>query len=176
MESHHEWKRDLRIVPIDPELLPRFGCGREEQNEYLRDAAVRDQRLQIAMTRLFLVRRELAAFVTTMVEAVELGTREKDPGIRYRSLPAMKIAQLGVDRRFAGQGLGQLIIGWSIQNARLVGAVAGLRYVTLDAKPDVEPWYARHGFIRNKVVQKRREEGRPGVALPVSMRFDLLRR
>lgn len=64
-----------------------------------------------------------------------------------------------------------------ISYARQAQAQLGIRYVTLDAKRDLESWYAARGFVRNKVVQKRREEDRPNdPRLPVSMRFDLLRK
>jgi hypothetical protein len=72
--------------------------------------------------------------------------------------------------------MGSFLLAYAGMTARKVGREVGVRYVTVDAKPDIEAWYSRHGFVRNKVVQKRRAEARPeDDGLPVSMRFDLLR-
>lgn len=169
-------EHDLSIVALDGDPPRGFDCGRAEQNQYLYERAWVDQQLSISLTRMFFVKGILAAFVTTLADAVELGTREKDSGIPYRYLPAIKIAQLGVDQRFAGCGLGGLLVDYVISHARRTRSELGVRYVTLDSKPDLEAWYATRGFVRNLVVQKRRSEARPNdERLPVSMRFDLLR-
>ena len=175
--SNAAWRNgNFEIVRLDGDPAPGFDCGRREQNDYLYQLARRDQQLLLSVTRLCFVEKVLAAYFTTTVDAVELGSREKDPGVHYRMLPALKLAQLGVDRRFAGTGLGRFLLGYTIENARLVRTIVGVRYVTLDAKPDLEAWYGGYGFVRNKVVQKRRAEARPDDDyLPVSMRFDLLR-
>ncbi|HEX6748112.1 MAG TPA: GNAT family N-acetyltransferase [Longimicrobium sp.] len=166
---------DIDVVPLDGEPPGGFDCGRAEQNEYLYERAWRDHCRRLSATRLFFVKGILAGYLTTTADLVELGTREKDPGIRYRSLPAIKIAQLGVDRRFAGCGLGQSLVAYALTFARRECARIGARYVTVDAKPDLEGWYARQGFVRNRVVQKRREEAHPDASgVPISMRFDLL--
>ena len=165
---------DIEVVPLDGDPPTGFDCGRAEQNEYLYERAWRDQCRRLSATQLFFVKGMFAGYLATAADLVELGTREKDPGVRYRSLPAIKIAQLGVDRRFAGCGLGRSLVAYALGYARRVGAGIGVRYVTVDAKPDLERWYASQGFVRNRVVQKRREEAHPGTILPVSMRFDLL--
>jgi ribosomal protein S18 acetylase RimI-like enzyme len=168
-------ERDIEVYPLDSQPPPGFDCGRAEQNDFLYARAWRDHSLRLSVTRLFFVKGILAGFLTTTADLVELGTREKDPGVRYKALPAIKIAQLGVDRYFAGQGLGRAMVRFALEHAQVAGEEFGVRYVTVDAKPDVEAWYARQGFVRNRTVQKRREEARPGDdSLPVSMRFDLL--
>ena len=173
-------ERDIDIRLLDGEPPAGFDCGRDEQNEFLYERAYQDHERLISVTRLFFVKGILAAYVTTMTASVELGTREKDRGVRYPSLAALKIAQLAVDKRFSGCGLGTFLLGFVIAYARRrVSWTVGCRYVTLDAQPDLEGWYASHGFVRNRVMQKRKIEharatGRDESTLTVSMRFDLI--
>jgi hypothetical protein len=63
-----------------------------------------------------------------------------------------------------------------IELAIKLSARVGCRYVAVDARPELVPWYARHGFVINKVEQRAREEAaarRGASSIPVSMRFDL---
>lgn len=172
-------EQDLDVRVLDGPPPNGFDCGRQEQNEFLYERAWRDQRLMASVTRLFFVKGILAAYVTTLADSIELGTREKDKELRYRSIAALKIAQLAVDTSFGGSGLGRLLVSYVIQYARRVGPDMGFRYVTLDARPELEGWYATQGFVRNELVQKRKLEharatGRDEEEVTISMRFDLL--
>ena len=172
-------EQDLDVQVLDGPPPSGFDCGRQEQNQFLYERAWRDQQLMASVTRLFFVKGILAAYVTTLADSIELGTRENDRELRYPSIAALKIAQLAVDRSFAGSGLGRLLVSYVIQYARRVGPDVGFRYVTLDARPELEGWYAAQGFVRNKLVQKRRLEharakGHDEDEVAISMRFDLL--
>ncbi|HET7229592.1 MAG TPA: GNAT family N-acetyltransferase [Longimicrobium sp.] len=90
----------------------------------------------------------------------------------------MKIAQLAVDRRFAGQGLGTWLIWYTAALVHELRHRVGCRILSLDAKPDTATWYERHGFERNVLEQidrenRARSEGRDPARLGISMRFDL---
>jgi GNAT superfamily N-acetyltransferase len=172
-------EHDLDVHLLDGPPPHGFDCGRDEQNEFLYARAWSDQQRRLSVTRLFLVKGIVAAYVTTLADAIELGTREKDEGVRYPTLAAIKIAQLAVDRRFAGVGLGRLLVAYVIEYVRQASLGIGCRYVTVDARPELEAWYAAQGFVRNKVVNKRKLEhalaaGRDERGIPISMRYDLL--
>ncbi|HEU0302002.1 MAG TPA: GNAT family N-acetyltransferase, partial [Longimicrobium sp.] len=107
----------------------------------------------------------LAAYATICMDSLELGTREKPYGIRYRYLSALKLAQPGVHRSFQGQGLGRLVVGDVIAFAINHSEEIGCRYVSLDAQPDLMDWYRAQGFKVNKLMKRSPHT--------VSMRFDL---
>lgn len=155
-----------------------FDCAREAQNRFLYQQAWTDQEESISTTYLYSVQGVLAAYATVCMHAIILGTREKPRSIRYKQIPAVHLAQMGVDRRFQGTGMGRRILADVIRLARESSEFVGCRYLALDAIPDLLDWYARWGFRINKVVQKQRLEGAAGrvdqAELPVSMRFDLL--
>lgn len=121
-----------------------------------------------------------AASVTLMADRIKLSPKEKLKGISYELVPAIKIAQLAVARRFSGNGLGKFMIGYAVANALAVRAVIGVgcRYLTLDSQPHLVGWYEGVGFRRNIEEQRYRqqlagERNRSTEDLPVSMRFDL---
>jgi hypothetical protein len=98
---------DLEMRLLEQVVPPGFDCGSEEQNAFLYDRAWADMQRGISVTHLLFATGTLAAFVTLMSDRIQLGPREKPRGVSYRLVPAVKIAQLGIDRRSAGYGLGK---------------------------------------------------------------------
>lgn len=158
-----------------------FDCGRDEQNRFLFERAWPDQRKRLSTTYLYFVQGELASYATVCMDSLPLGREEREAGILYKYVSALKLAQLGVDRHFHGQGLGRHVVADVILLALEASDRFGCRYVTLDSQPDLVDWYARQGFVRNKLRQRERvndaaAHGRDPSAIAVSMRFDLRER
>jgi GNAT superfamily N-acetyltransferase len=155
-----------------------FDCARDAQNRFLYDCAWLDQQEAVSTTYLYYVQGFVAAYATVCMHAIVLGTRERPRSIRYKQVAAVHLAQLGVDRRFQGEGLGHRVIADMVGLARESSEFIGCRYLALDAHPDLIGWYAKRGFRINKVMQKQRIEAAAGkhdpADIPVSMRFDLL--
>jgi GNAT superfamily N-acetyltransferase len=171
---------DLNVMILREEPPTGFDCGRPEQNAYLYESARRDTENLASVTHLFFIKGIFAGYITLTSDGLRLASSEKDKGLRYTELPAMKLGQLGVDLRFQGRGFGAFLIGYAVDVARQLSASLGVgcRYVTVDAQPDLVTWYERLGFDRNKLVQKERiakaqQAGRNTDSLAVSMRFDL---
>jgi GNAT superfamily N-acetyltransferase len=171
---------DLDARPLEEPPPADFDCGADEQNRFLQERAWRDHQKGISSTHMMYVNGIPAAYVTLMADRIKLSPKEKLKGISYELVPAVKIAQLAVARRFTGHGLGKFMIGYAVANARAVRAVPGVgcRYLTLDAQPHLVGWYERMGFKRNIEEQKIRqqlaiERNRALEDLAVSMRFDL---
>lgn len=169
---------DMEMRLLDGRSPEGFDCGREEQNRFLYERARRDAKRGVTVTHLLHIKGTLAAYVSLLTDRLVLGPTEKPRGISYRSVGAIKIAQLGVDRRFSGHGLGRYMVAYVVEYARSLRALVGCRYVTLDAEPELISWYERLGFVRNLEEQAARrqlaaEMGRDVDRLPVSMRFDL---
>jgi GNAT superfamily N-acetyltransferase len=173
-----------RLTPGD--VVPRtldgppplgFDCGQDAQNRFLYDYAWPDQVERISATHLYYVRGLLAAYCTLCLDALELGTRERAKEIRFKRVGALKLAQLGVDVRFQGAGLGALVVSDVTNIARDQWKHAGCRFVTVDARPELVGWYERQGFRVNRVMQNQRVQETAGkrdpLDIPVSMRLDL---
>ncbi|HEU4556478.1 MAG TPA: hypothetical protein VFS20_01470 [Longimicrobium sp.] len=112
------------------------------------------------------------------MDGLSLAYRERGVHIRYETVGATKLAQLGVDVRFQGRRLGERILADVAGLAGNLSNQLGCRFVTVDARSGLESWYQRNHFKRNKLMQKRRialalEKHRDPQLLPVSMRFDI---
>lgn len=178
---------DVAIVKMDETPRGDFDCGREEQNEYFLKFAEHNQSIGIAVTYLMFFKGEQCGFVTLTMDEIPLNMKERPKEVIFPRLPALKLAQMGVHKSFAGQGLGTALVLFTINTAVELAEHVGCRYVTLDAKQDREKWYAQRCFVVNKLDNKMRQEeleeriaraekeGRkpPSNELPVSMRFDL---
>jgi GNAT superfamily N-acetyltransferase len=179
MLSFAPWdEHEIRVERMDGQPSAGFDCGRQPQNDFLYTRAWRDQKAGVSVTYLLYAKGILAGFVTVLASKIDLGPGERLPRVFWREVPAIKIAQLAVDRRFAGQGLGKLLVSFGIQLARRIRFDVGCRVVTLEAQPDLVTWYEHQAFRASMEEQRMRVErahadGRQTERLPVSMRFDL---
>ena len=169
---------DLEMCVLTGQPPAGFDCGADEQNRFLYGRAWRDQKKGVTVTHVLSIKGMTAAYVTLMMDRVALGPEEKPKGVTYRFLGAMKAAQLAVDRKFAGYGLGTYVVSYVVEYARTLRRLVGCRLVTLDAEPHLVGWYEAMGFRRNHEEQEYRrrlaaEMGRDVACIPVSMRFDL---
>jgi GNAT superfamily N-acetyltransferase len=170
----------MDVHRLDALPSPRFDCGREEQNEFLHRYAWTDQGELLSTTYLFHVDGLLAAYSTVCVDGILLARDERPPEVRFGQVSALKLAQLGVHASFQGRGIGRQAVKFVVGLAREVGDTAAVRYVVVDAKPDLVDWYADLGFTRNRLRQEERirhavAHRRDPEKLAVSMRFDLKR-
>jgi len=178
MLSFTSWnEHDIRLERMEGQPEPGFDCGREAQNNFLYGRAWRDQKAGISVTYLLYVSGILAGFFTVMTDKLDLDRGEKLARVFYTQVPAIKIAQLAVDRRFAGRGLGKLLVAAGVHLVREIRTKVGCRVVTLDAQPDLVGWYESQSFRPNVHEQRVRIERVQAAGGPVhpavSMRFDL---
>jgi hypothetical protein len=94
-----------------------FDCGREEQNRHLRDQAWVNQQKRLSTTSLLMIHGIAAAFVTVCMDALPLSRQERGRAIPFRWVGSLKLAQLGVDRRFQGAGLGRWAVSLVVELA-----------------------------------------------------------
>lgn len=170
---------DLSVRVLRGQPPAGFDCGREAQNAFLYRRAWRDLKAGVSVTHLLFVKGIFAGYVTLLMDKIGLGAEETLRSVYWRSVPAVKIAQLAVDKRFAGQGLGAYLISYTVAMARDLRRGVGCRLLSLDASPDLVPWYQSRGFQPNSQEQRvradrARTENRDLTGLPISMRFDLL--
>jgi GNAT superfamily N-acetyltransferase len=131
-----------------------FSCGVETLDRYLKHQARQDARNHVAAP--FVARFDdstriigyytLSAFT---IEATELPAELIKRLPRYEHLPAVLIGRLAVDRDFAGQGFGTLLLmdalHRSLEQSQHLGAMA----VVVDAKDDqARSFYERRDFKR----------------------------
>lgn len=144
-----------------------FKSYEQELVDFLVEDALDNQKKQISITYLWFLKstKELIAYVTVLADAIglqgEMKEYFKQKGIPYKSLPALKIGRLCVSDRYLGKGLGTLMIEFVLVLAQKISKDIGLRFITTDAKRNVDPkrdsihFYKKSGFE----ILRQREKG-----------------
>jgi GNAT superfamily N-acetyltransferase len=175
---------ELDIYQMPPDYSPgAFDCGKGDMNDYLLDGSAHaDCASNFAQT--WLTRHDglVIGYVTALADAIQLDEKERPAGVRYTTAPALKLGRLAVCESHAGRGVGTHLVNHVVGMARSLSALAGCRYVTLDAHPDKIGWYERQDFVKNEVhpaavkaiLKLVRHIKHPRAPENVSMRLDIL--
>ena len=150
-----------KLGEVHLEKIKLFVSYEPELVDFLTEDALNQQKRKISVTYLWFKRDtdELVAYITLSPDCVklkkindQLAQKFRDKGINYKSLPALKIGRLCVHDKFLGQGIGSLIIQFSINIAKDICNQAGCRFLYVDAKRNPDPkkdaihFYKKIGF------------------------------
>jgi ribosomal protein S18 acetylase RimI-like enzyme len=170
---------DYELGPLVASFpLSGFFCPIEEYTEYLLKDALRSQKDHIAKTWILWERAtgSIAAYMSLVMDAIKLSFTEKELhnlNYPFKTIPAMKIAKLAVDRRYSEKykGIGSFMVAFAMSKALSCNDdYCAARFLTVDA--DIEhdegvlAFYEKNGFIRNaELFNKNRKT--------ISMRKDI---
>ncbi len=133
--------------------LPRkdFDCGNELLNEWFATQAGQQERRHNVRTHLGLATFDscIASFFTLITHEIgldEIAMSGTYSGRKY-PVPAMLIAQLAVDLRYQGTGVGKLTLAHALLTLARTSAAVGFEAVVVDAIDDrARTFYAGFGF------------------------------
>ena len=163
-------KEDIEIRQIgrsDTGMISGFSSYEKELVDFLAEDALDNQEKSISTTYLWIHKptKDLIGYVTVLADAINLHGPLKEyfrrEGIKYKSLPALKIGRLCVSDGYLRRGVGTLMIQFAIILAQKLGKAIGLRFLTTDAKRNTDSrmdsmhFYRRLGFD----TLKQREKG-----------------
>ncbi len=129
-----------------------FDCGDEALNLYLKRHAWNNQELSsIGVTYVAVAEEAPRSAIGYFTLALSSAPRASFPkkyvrGLPPYDLPLILLARLAVDRRFAGRGLGEKLLGEALRISLRVSTEAGCRAVITDAYRERVGWYAKYGF------------------------------
>jgi len=130
-----------------------FSCGRSMQDQFLKDCLSNPSVSQYARTTVFWDEEGLiAGYYTLSAAQVAFQTLPHDylPSKLSYPVPAIRIGQLAVDKRWQGRGIaGKALLGHAIGTILDIYKNLGVVLVTLDVEEDNEPaknLYRRLGF------------------------------
>ena len=170
---------EFKLEPLaSSKHLSGFDCAIAEYNEYLTNDALRSMSDHIALTWLLKERTagKIAAYMSLIMDAIKLSFSEKElHNLKYpfRTIPAMKIAKLAVDRSFSEKykGIGTFMIDSAQRLAWACNtSYCAARFLTVDA--DIEhdngvlAFYQKNGFIPNAELYNKKRT-------TISMRKDI---
>jgi GNAT superfamily N-acetyltransferase len=137
----------------DFKIVNDFDCGDDDLNDFIKNDAEAHKKELLAET--YIIKATVAAtrpvaFISLCNDAIHLSFEKRDmlPNKkRYPSLPAVKIARLGVGLELQGLDVGTYLINL-IKRLFLNNNRTGCRFITVDAynKPRVLKFYQKNDF------------------------------
>jgi GNAT superfamily N-acetyltransferase len=130
-----------------------FDCGDEEVTRFLREKAPQDQERDLSRTMVLVNPKESETIVIGFHTLVMMQVRQEEiPNDRpriTRGIPVILLGQLGIDVKFQGQGLGDLLLTDVQTRVAEISQKVGIRAMMLDARNErLATWYEKHDFIR----------------------------
>ena len=172
-------KNHFYIKPLSENTtIKGFDCSISEYNDYLEEDAIRSLKDHIAFTWLLAdcKSNSIAAYMSLIMDSIKLSFTEKELhnlNYPFRTIPAMKIAKLAVDRNFSRKykGIGTFMIESAERFALACNDdYCAARFLTVDA--DIEHdegvlvFYQKNGFIPNAELHNKNRK-------TISMRKDI---
>lgn len=155
-------------------IIKTFDTDVKELKDFLVEDAYNNQEISISTTYLWFYNPEnkLVAYLTILNDAIrvhgtQLGKAFVDKGVEYKTLPAIKIGRMCVDRNYLGRGIGTFMVQFVMKLLLEMNEKAGCRFIVLDAKTqtNADHFYKKLGFQ----ILKQREKG------TMPMFFDMIK-
>lgn len=131
-----------------------FDCGKQELNDFIRTRAVRHMAAGVSTTRLLPVldllpngKHPICAFYTVTPCTINRTTLPKASSLPKYPVPVFLIAQLAIDEKYQGQGLGRITLVNSLEYLWKVNSQMRAHAVIVDCLDDeAERFYRKYGF------------------------------
>jgi len=138
----------MNIEKLNTKIHKRnnFNCGVEELNEFLKYFAYQNQNRYYVGTTYVIHNdtNEIIAFITLNVSVIN--KTQINASKPYKEIPVLRIARLGVDKKYQKQGNGKRLISFAFKKALELKDNFGCVGVVLEAKPQAESFYIELGF------------------------------
>jgi GNAT superfamily N-acetyltransferase len=144
----------LLIEPLAREHNRKsFDCGDEEVTRFLREKAMQDQERDLSRTMVLIDSEEspkrIIGYHTLVMTQVKQEEIPNDRPRITRGIPVILLGQLGVDVKYQGQGLGDILLMDVQARTDEISRKIGIRALMLDARNErLAEWYGKHDFIR----------------------------
>ncbi len=133
-----------------------FDSGDEDLNDFVQNDAPRLERCDVTRVYVALAGAELVGYIALLTDTIVVKGNERG---RFdltqqdsKSIPAVKVGRLAVDKRYQRRRIGEALMRAGYQIAVSTRRPLGCRLLTVDAYPASEAFYKKLGFTRNKMV------------------------
>lgn len=130
-----------------------FDCGDEDVTRFLREKAMQDHERDLSRTMVLIDVEEspkrIIGYHTLIMTQVKQEEIPNDRPRITRGIPVILLGQLGIDNKYQGQGLGDILLMDVQARTDEVSRKVGIRVLMLDARNErLAGWYGKHDFIR----------------------------
>ncbi len=146
----------FRVEKLSPAFDRKsFDCGHPRLNEYIQKFALQNQERSIATTYVAVpnggAATTIAGFYAVCTSQLEFQNLPPSmtKGMPRYPVPAMRLAQLAVDKGFKGKRLGEYLVGSALRKAVSISKEVGLTLMIVDAiDENTASFYEHLGFLR----------------------------
>lgn len=127
-----------------------FDCGNADINRYLHQYANQHAKKGIAKINVLADGQTIKGFYTLSNAYID----NADGQIKGypKQIPAIIIGRIGVDKRFQGQGLSNLLLSHALKKIQQLADDTGIAFVIIDAKDEnLATYYQKFGFYKTTV-------------------------
>jgi uncharacterized protein len=149
----------MQVWPLLEANSSDLDCGANPQTAFIQEHAGIAQDVGLSST--YVAQNSdgrPAGFVSLTTGTVWFEAHERPHLAQTSNLPALVIAQLGVDESFRQQGVAKMLVRFSRGIAQSLRHVIGCRFLTLDCRKDLVPFYEHLGFRESKGEKRRRKK------------------
>ena len=125
-----------------------FDCGHDDLNDFIKnDCPVQIQR-KTSVTKLALNDGVIVGYITLLADSITLHADELGD-FAFKQVPALKIARLGIERKYQGQRIGTALMKHALGVAFRMNDELGVgcRFLTVDSDPKAIAFYSKLGFV-----------------------------
>jgi len=139
--------------------LSDFDCGDKDLNDFLKNDALAQQNARLNVTKLIMCDGNIIGFTSLLTDAfilknlknekIKLKIKDKlNLNSNKKTVPAVKIGRLAIDKRYSGKGLGTHILGSIINNLKLKAETEiGFRFIIVEGYAKAFKFYVvKNGF------------------------------
>ena len=145
--------KDVEIYPLLKALeesvdFSRLKCEKQYFTDYLREMAPQDDKNNVAKVWVFVTHeKEVIGYVTLIMSQLSRSAHlELGKLTTHLYVPAILISEMAGHIKYAGQGLGRLMIDWVISKALDLSQYAACRLVIVESVEDKVKTYRHWGF------------------------------
>lgn len=157
-ESIDLTKAEFKILE-EMDNVAEFSSGIKEIDEFIHEEVMNFQNERLGVTYLLCIKDKILGFVTLSMADLRKEKMESEDRLQIgkENYPALQIGQLAVYKELQrkGFGIGKFLCDYCLAKAYEFSDKVGCRFLVLNARRDVIPFYEKYGF---KLL--RRQEGR----------------
>lgn len=135
----------------------------KELSDFLIKEAFNEQEKKFNTTHLLISdNNELVGFISLCNDSLILAEDSKNKyQTIYCSVPAVKIARLGVNSKYQHQGFGKILLQYALFKAVDISESSGAAFITLDCYEHRRSFYSQNGFNLTDIQPQRKSYDTP---------------
>lgn len=140
----------IEVIPLEKNIdVSSFHSREEELNSFLWENAEEYRQALLGTTHVLVYGKKVIGYFTLSMDSLKIKRISDVDRIGYESIeyyPAIKIGQLAVDEDFEKKGVGPYMLKIICGIAMNLINYVGCRFLAVNAIPDAQSWYEKHGF------------------------------